>query len=362
MIKNIINILFLLLTSKCQNWWDEVNGHLIDDSNYGFAGSFGHLFTDFYLCSERKYRIHYLNDETNNWSQEFTACQPVGNCKQYIDGIAISGGKRYCVRANNISYELWQKEKTGYNISNNDGFGGKYGQAIDGIYIYGDDYYRSGHYFIKCSNEKEVAKNVTYDIFRANISNIEYIETSIYNNKNNNITVQLLNLSKINFKGSITIKIEKNKTIDSDWGGLIGNNIKNLLKKSIDININDLKNSFEKLFCKNMANGNIAINFIWSQRKIEIDTSTKILPDNYSYRGGFRINIYLNENSELLSKIKIICEIFLKYCGKKSILSIKELLSDFNSYDKLDIIMNELGIYSNMAEGVILLKILSQML
>ena len=111
-----------------------------------------------------------------------------------------------------------------------------------------------------------------------------------------------------------------------------------------------------------MANGNIAINFIWSQGKIEIDTTTKILPDNYSYRGGFRINIYLNENSELLSKIKIICEIFLKYCGKKSILSIKELLSDFNSYDKLDIIMNELGIYSYMAEGVILLKILSQML
>ena len=33
MIKNIINILFLLLTSKCQDWWDEVNGHLIDDSN-----------------------------------------------------------------------------------------------------------------------------------------------------------------------------------------------------------------------------------------------------------------------------------------------------------------------------------------
>ena len=111
-----------------------------------------------------------------------------------------------------------------------------------------------------------------------------------------------------------------------------------------------------------MANRNIAINFIWSQQKIEIDASTKILDKHYSYRGGFRINIYLNENSELLSKIKIICEIFLKYSGKKSILSIKELLSDFNSYDKLDIIMNELGIYSYMAEGVILLKILSQML
>ena len=78
MIKNIINILFLLLTSKCQNWWDEVNGHLIDDSNYGFAGSFGHLFTDFYLCSDRKYRVHYLNDK---WSEEFTACQPAGNCE-----------------------------------------------------------------------------------------------------------------------------------------------------------------------------------------------------------------------------------------------------------------------------------------
>ena len=122
MIKNIINILFLSFTAKCQVWWKELKGHHIDDSTYGFSGSYGYPFTDFYLCSERKYRIHYLNDEDNNWSQEFTACQPVGNCKQYIDGIAISGGKRYCARANNISYELWQKEKTEYNISNNDGF------------------------------------------------------------------------------------------------------------------------------------------------------------------------------------------------------------------------------------------------
>ena len=114
------------------------------------------------------------------------------------------------------------------------------------------------------------------------------------------------------------------------------------------------------MFYRTIDHGNLAINFIWSKRKIEIDASTKITRNNYSYRGGFRINIYLNDNSELLSKIKIICEIFLKYSGKKSILSIKNLLSDFNSYEKLDIIMNELGIYSNMVEGLIFFVVLEE--
>jgi len=365
-----IFILFLLLTIKCQYWWDEFEGPIKDKCNINkelednldnetrIEGYY--RFTDFYLCSERKYRVHFLNDDENNWSQEFTACQPVGNCKQYIDGIMISGEQTYKVRINNEESSEWLNETNNYTIFNKS-FAGRLGNEINCISINGDDYYRSGHYLYACSNEKEMGIRIVEKFFKKTLSNIEYIETPvIYNNQNYNITIQLLKLDKINFKGSITIKIQNYEIFDSDWGGLIGNNIKELLTKSIDINFQDLKFRFEKMFYLTIHHGNLAINFIWSKRKIEIDASTKITRNNYSYRGGFRINIYLNDNSELLSKIKIICEIFLKYSGKKSILSIKNLLSDFNSYEKLDIIMNELGIYSNMVEGLIFFVVLEE--
>ena len=365
-----IFILFLLLTIKCQFWWDEFEGPIKDKCNINkelednldnetrIEGYY--RFTDFYLCSERKYRVHFLNDDENNWSQEFTACQPVGNCKQYIDGIMISGEQTYKVRINNEESSEWLNKINNYTIVNKS-FAGILGKEINCISINGDDYYRSGHYLYACSNEKEMGIRIVEKFFKKKLSNIEYIETPvIYNNQNYNITIQLLKLDKINFKGSITIKIQNYYIFDSDWGGLIGNNIKELLTKSIDINFQDLKFRFERMFYLSIDHGNLAINFIWSKRKIEIDASTKITKDNYSYRGGFRINIYLNDNSELLSKIKIICEIFLKYSGKKSILSIKNLLSDFNSYEKLDIIMNELGIYSNMVEGLIFFVVLEE--
>ena len=98
--KKIKILLFLLLSIKCQLWWDEVNGHEIDDSQNGFAGDYPKNFSDFFLYSDRKYKVHFLEDNISTWSEEYAACQPVGNCKQYIDGIAISGGEYYCARTN----------------------------------------------------------------------------------------------------------------------------------------------------------------------------------------------------------------------------------------------------------------------
>ena len=47
--KKIKILLFLLLSIKCQLWWDEVNGHEIDDSQNGFAGDHPKNFSDFFL-------------------------------------------------------------------------------------------------------------------------------------------------------------------------------------------------------------------------------------------------------------------------------------------------------------------------
>ena len=359
--KKIKILLFLLLTIKCQIWWDEINGHEIDDSYYGFAGSFPNKINDFYLCSDRKYRVHFLN---STWSEEFTACQPVGNCNQYIDGIAISGDKYYCARMSPYEPRDWLNATKEYNISNN-GYTGILGYPINGIFIFGDDYYAAGYKFSNCSNEKEVAKKIIQKMFGKNLSVIYYNETEIYNNNKILTTIQLLNINEINFKGSITIKFENNTIIVEDWGGLIGNNIKKLLEKTFNFKIDDIKSKIIAFFSQNLSHGNVVITFNWLKKKIEIDVSTKIKHDHYGYRGGFRINIYLdnenNENPDLLIKIKTICEYFLKYSGK-NIISIKKLLSDCNSFERLNIIMNELGIYSTMVEEVLLLLILSSIL
>ena len=47
--KKIKILLFLLLSIKCQLWWDEVNGHEIDDSQNGFAGDHPKNFSDFFF-------------------------------------------------------------------------------------------------------------------------------------------------------------------------------------------------------------------------------------------------------------------------------------------------------------------------
>ena len=362
--KKIKILFFLLLSINCQLWWGEINGHEIDDSFNGFAGSHPHKFSDFYLCSDRKYRVHFLNDNNTTWSEEFTACQPVGNCKQYIDGIAISGGKYYGGRISLDDPRKWLEETNEYNISNN-GYTGQLGHCINGLYVFGDDYYGSGYKMTNCSNEKEISKNITRKLFGTILSTIYYNETEIYNNNTILITIQLLNINEINFKGKISIKFEKNIIINADWGGFIGNNIKKLLENTFNFKIDDIKSKIVTFFSKYIYNGDITITFNWPKKRIEIDVFTKIKDNYHGYRGGFRINIYLdkdnNENPEFLLKIKTICEYFLKYSGK-NINMIKKLLSDCNSFERLNIIMNEYRIYSTLAEAIFSLLIISSIL
>ena len=365
MIKKIIIILYILLFIKCQEWYDEVNGYNIfdkSDNSNGYLGNYSIGLTDFYLCSERKYRVHFINE--NTWSQEYTACQHVGKCYDYIDGIAISGGLEYTskyYKQDNSSIKGTKK----YDVNNKDGYSGELKKKLISISIEGNEFYGGGYYTTDCSCEKNISINFIQDLFENNEPNMNYKEEIRINKDKENktyFTGQLLNTSEICFKGEIIIKIREKKVLNSniDFEQIIGKNLKKILEKAINININILKKKLEDMLSSHIMNGNIAINFNWNKKTITIDIGIKKLPDYYSYRGGFRINIYLkDENIELMNTIKKILTIFFKYYGKKSRSSITKLLSEVNSFDKIDAIMNQLDIYSKIIEELILLVILS---
>ena len=213
----IFTSLFLIFNIKCESWWPEVKGHSIGGYDNGFAGSYPHKSTDFYLCSERYYRVHYLGDDDKNWSKEFTACQPAGKCK-LMDGLAISGGKPYSVRYE----ESWPENFTwGYDIYNSSGgYAGNLSTAFCSILIYGNEYYRNSdtHANDLCSYEEDVAKRIIYNLFGDKLRyNLTYNSTYNYFNetpieiiRNENISASaiLLKPKNINIKGKLTIKIE----------------------------------------------------------------------------------------------------------------------------------------------------------
>ena len=202
----IFLFLVLILYINCQYWFDEVNGFNEGEDSNGYAGgAHNTYFADFYLCSERKYRVHYQGDDKELWSQEFTACQPAGNGK-HIDGITISGGLPY----NGRGKTSWFGRVSRYDIYDYDwGYSGNLREALTCIAIDGGDYYRSGYNTeIDSSNEFFVAQKVIKELFHVEKSILNYEnETDINIMPKFNISVVLLNTSKINLEGKITIKL-----------------------------------------------------------------------------------------------------------------------------------------------------------
>ena len=351
--KTIYIILLFIFNINCNYWFPEVNGYDPDESNNGFAGSNDVAIMDFYLCSERYYRVHYYLDDPDDWSKEFTACQPVGIGKQ-INGVTISGGLGYNGRAMEIG---WLGEVTLYNISDYIyGYSGVNNRALNSIAIDGGEYYRTAYFQnLESSNEYIVAQRVIKNIFKEEKSFNYEKEIELYNG-DVNISVILLNSNNINFEGKITIKVETSQIIFSNYNELISERLKIHLAKVLNFDYDKMNNIFEeKFYMDGIRNGTVTINFKWSENCIEIDSGIKILSDYHSYRGGFRIIIRLRDNEELLSKIKNILKALFKFFGKKIP---TELLSDFNSFKEIEPILNELDINSIVAEQIILYTIL----
>ena len=90
------------------------------------------------------------------------------------------------------------------------------------------------------------------------------------------------------------MKIEDDEKIYKSYNNSISNSLNKILKEAINLDIKDIEPIFEKrLTINGMYNGNIAMNFNWTQKTIEIDLGSKIMHNYYSYRGGFRISIYI---------------------------------------------------------------------
>ena len=342
---------------------EEVNGHNISDNKTGYSFFRTFLLTDFYLCSERYYRVHYIGEENGNWSKEFTACQPVGNGKS-IDGISISGGLEYGIRH---ELSIWKTNITKYNISEEDGYAGVINDEIDAVYIYGDEFYRAGQVNSDCSQENEVAKRLISVFFKKKDYNFFYEnETYIDIEKETKIivTVKLLKPYEINYKGKITYKSEFYLLVDNNFENTISTNLKKILNETINLDITLIENYIAKNFTKrSVICGDIMINFNWTHNKMELEVGSKINFFYHGYRGGFRINFYLDdEDSNLLSRIRKICLIIIQYSGKKIPNEIKKTLTSGPiGYKDFEDVINSLGSFSIVAEQIIFYDILTSL-
>ena len=203
-------------------------------------------------------------------------------------------------------------------------------------------------------------KKVIQNLFLEDKSPYNYdVETLIFQDSTTNIKLLLLNTSKINFDGDILIQVENDIIIDSNYNRLISDKLKSHLNKVIDFDYDKIRNFIEEKFSTGLRNGTISITFNWSQKLVEIYIASKIQAIHYSYRGGFRINIRLNDVNLLLPKIQKILIVLYKYKGGKIP---EELISEFNSFEKIEDIINDLDTDAIIAEEIILFQILSSIL
>ena len=368
-------LLSLIFSTKPERWNKEVNGHNISDYENGYSGGTTYdPFSDFYLCSERKYRVHFKNSDKNNWSKEFSACQPVGNGSE-IDAIAISGGLLYGGYTKYGKNGNWSKNVTKYDIYDDEnGYVGNIGIGLNGIYIYGDEYYRNAFLLTDCTNEKNVSYRIINNFFGVEYYNFTHeseTEVSLKEETKIKMTVKLLYPYQLSFKGKIIFK-SKDYNITSDNGkNIISNKLKMLLKNIIDFDFDKIEEIIKKGFSyRFMIFGDTFFNFKWRENLIEIEAAAKIdevktttiKRDYHGYRGGFIINIILDdENTSLLSKITKICRIIVRYSGIKIHSSVKKLLSsDFKSFKNVGEVLDSIGHFSIIAEKIIFLEIFSE--
>ena len=358
---NIIIILILFLAIKGEHWWPEVDGYTIYDNDNGYAGSPPYKMDDFYLCSERKYKVHYLNDDNDTWSEEFSACEPVG-IDRVIDMISINGELKYEVYTNKGWLGSRYDDYYGFK------YAGNLSLPIMAITIEGGERYRSSDDFLRnlCTNEKILSKRIIYNLFDYNCTfDFNYVnETTIINNENISVSVILLKQRNLNFKGSIKIKIENTKIKKANYNWLLSKDYYSFVNTEIGFDINYIKEYFENKTLKNgLDNGDIIFNFKWPENLIEIDVCSKIAHNHYGYRGGFRIKIYLSDdNLAIFSTIKKIFKCLVRYSGKRIPNYINELLSNLDSFQKVEELIQFLGIYSVSLEETILFTILSKLL
>lgn len=302
--------IILLFFVKSETWWGEVRGYNIYDGQNGYAGSSGKAITAFYLCGNRRYRVHYKGDDKNSWTGEYWGCGVIG-IGRAIDGISISGGYHYRVRYKNGK---WEAPVTGYNIyDSRNGFAGTYGREIDAIAIDGNEIYRAG-YGGDSSNVEEVARRVVKNLFGINAYYSFDYEKTIMDNYYSKVTVKLEH--EFNWKSDtkMSLVIKNNVPTDVNLGNF--GNLLEELNKAVNFNLNDLQAKLKYSFSNGMSNGSVNINIYLFQKKIELIGGSKITADHSSYRGGYKITIFFYDHiNEFGEKALAPFYVFLRNLG-----------------------------------------------
>ena len=323
---SIVVLCALLIQIKNDRWYPAVNGYDISDHNNGYAGDSGAICVDFYLCGKRNYRVHYLGDDENTWSGNFTNCDPAGIGRE-IDGICIYGERSYKGRL--FDTGLWANVAKNCNIYNHEnGYAGKLGYTLCAISINGDDYYRFG--FIKekdsiiSSYNKNVSDRIIKLFFGEKIENkvenfTEYELDLSVDKKNDNklsylkATIQLLKNEELNLNGD-KIKYVFYNTTDTHRS-IYGNTINKLytkkLKDIINFDYNEEIKKFEKEMTENIMRGIITIHSYYNEKRIQLDVGSKIMENVNGFRDGVRLNFILKNEHNFIELIKIIINCLL---------------------------------------------------
>ena len=371
---NIFLIHHLLINIiKSERWLNNVKGYNIERHQEGYAGSSDQPIIDFYLCGNKKYRVHYKDDDLLTWSKNFSNCDPAGKGRE-IDGICIySERKSYKGRLCNGHH--WMRIIKKCNIlDQKEGFVGQLGTPLSLMSINGGDYYRVSSLAstdkIISSNPKNASDRIVNSLFGENIINEanydnEY-ELNLLNNINKfnlfKVKIKLFNNTNIDLDGDgIKFIFYLEKIYYSDWEGENINQLMvNKLKSILNFDINEERKKFEEIIAKDIIHGILIIHTFYDERRIQIDIGDKITDDFNGYRGGLRLNLILENSCELIETIKKVIKIISRYINKTGRKNVLGKINGFNNIEQLDQIIKLISPYEALFTQIILLYMLKR--
>ena len=165
---------FLINIIKSEKWFGIIKDYNVENHTHGYAGSTEQPMIDFYLCSKKKYRVHYKDDDPLTWSKNFSNCDPVGIGRE-IDGICIYS-ERKSYKGKLCKGNSWMRVIKDCNFSEQkEGFVGKLGTPLSCLAINGGDIYRISSLAstdkIISSNPKNASDRIVQSLFGKNIIN-----------------------------------------------------------------------------------------------------------------------------------------------------------------------------------------------
>ena len=379
-LKSYLIFIILFISIKSERWWDPVKDYNIGDDDYGYAGSSQTQCIDFYLCGSRNYTVHYLDDDKDTWSKNFSNCDPVGIGRP-IDGICIYTKKSYKGRLSTANE--WLSVIKGCNTSNHiNGYAGKLGTPLSCIAINGKDYYRMGFIFpledIISSNPIYSSIRIVEALFGKGICNMTVYDkekeldltlnnTNINRIKFFNVTIQLLRNEEINLDGR-GIKFSIYLDVEDLWletlihNSLEGKEISKLmvkkLKKIINFDFNEEQKKFEKKIADEIRCGTLLIHSFYKEGLIQMDIASKIMEDFMGFRGGYRLKFKLKNSDKFINLIKEIIIFISDYIKNNKRNEVLNKLNYFNDIKQLDEIIELISPYEIFFTRIIFLYII----